>query len=66
MVKQSHLKGEVTVVIAPYTPEYNESLKANAINQDNDEDQDDLKEENPKELEKLSIIDIYICASKIS
>lgn len=48
MVKQSHLRGEVTVVIAPYTEQYNEDIKAKKIlvaqNDDHDSEDDEDKD----------------------
>lgn len=31
VIKPSHLKGEVTVIIAPYTPLFNEELRAHSV-----------------------------------
>jgi 16S rRNA C1402 (ribose-2'-O) methylase RsmI len=58
VVKQSHLKGEVTVVIAPFIEEYNESLKAKKIINQEEEEEEENKddEEDTKEIQKMSKI----------
>lgn len=56
MIKQSHLRGEVTVVIAPFTEQYNEHIKTKKILPHDEEESEDHEDGDKvkQSLDKMS------------